>query len=90
MSRGSPRLPENDGHRCQAVTIETEWKRRNKTDLRCPFFARLEINGKRLCNKHAEIEAVATLINLGKARRIMMPAQRAPYEAVRTVKSTPG
>jgi hypothetical protein len=85
MRRGSPRLAENQGERCQALTIETEWKRENKADLQCPFFARLELNGKRLCNRHGELEAVATLLADGKAKRIAQPAVRLRYGPVPVV-----
>jgi len=90
MSTRGHELPaETDGDRCEATTFETSWKRDNKVDLRCPFIAKVLIDGKRLCNKHAQTDALAILIDRHEAEIILRPAARPLYSRVCSYKEKP-
>ena len=89
MGRGRALHATNEKDQCGAVTTETDWKRRNKIDLRCPFNARLTVGGKRLCSKHAMLEAIAILLAQGKAQINPRPETRIPWQAVKTVEKKP-
>jgi len=80
--KGKPSIASRDQDRCQARTIETQWKREKGTDLRCPFFARLLVGKKHLCSRHAMMEALAICVNEGRAQIIQIPQTRTPYQAV--------
>ena len=80
--RGRPLHAENEGDQCEAVTFETNWKRDNKIDLRCPFFAKVLIDGRRLCNKHAQTDALAIALEKHEAELILRPALRPTYARV--------
>lgn len=85
MGRGHQARADNPKDQCEAITVMTEWKRRKGIDSRCPFFARLSIGGKRLCHKHAQIEALAILV--GDEAAVLLPAleRRLPYQKVSVV-----
>jgi len=81
--RGRPLLPKIERERCEAQTIETHWKRDRKLDLRCPFFATLMIGEKRLCDKHAKMEALSICIEKGICAVLPPPPQaRVKYQRV--------
>jgi hypothetical protein len=86
MSRGTPLHAKNTKDQCEAVTFETHWKRDRKVDLRCPFIARITIGKKRLCHKHAQLEALAILVDKDTAQIIPQPERRLMYEQVSVVK----
>ena len=89
MSRGRAMHAINDKDRCEAITILTEWKRANKVEPQCPFFAKLIIDEKRLCSRHAMLEAIAVLLTQGNAQIIPRPETRIPWQAVRTMERKP-
>lgn len=73
-----------DEDRCEALTILTEWKMRQKvTDLQCQFVSKLMVGEKQLCYRHGLMEALAILIREGKAIPIIQPQR---YSTVRTIK----
>lgn len=80
--RGQPLHATTDGDRCEAVTFETQWKREKKIDLRCPFIAKVFIDGRRLCNKHAQSDALAIMIEKHEAEIILRPVARPLYSRV--------
>ena len=84
--KGKPARALNPSSQCEAVTFETNWKREGKTDLRCPFIARLIVGRKRLCNKHGAMEATAICLEKKIALIISLPPARIPYQAVQVVK----
>ena len=86
MNKGKPLHAKNDESRCQAITFETAWKRDHATDLRCPFIAKIQINQKHLCHRHAHLEALAIMIKDGKAQIIPQPERRNPYQQVSITK----
>lgn len=65
--RGRPRIANNDDERCEALTIMTAWKIKNKRDQRCPFMARFQVQGHRFCRHHAVKECFA----IGFERRLV-------------------
>ncbi len=87
MTKGKLLKADSDDLRCEAKTIQTEWKRNKGVDLRCPYFVRIGINGKRLCTKHAQLEAMAMLFDQGKATEIQIPVQRHPFQHVQVMKT---
>lgn len=87
--RGQPLHATTDGDRCQATTFETEWKRTNKKDLRCPFIAKVLIDGRSLCNKHAQTDALAILMERHEAEIILRPVARPLYARVCTYGEKP-
>jgi len=81
--KGRPLLPKTERERCEARTIETHWKRERDLDLRCPFFATLKIGEKRLCDRHAKMEALSICIEKGLAAALPPPLQvRVKYQRV--------
>jgi len=80
--RGQPLHAETDGDRCEATTLATEWKRSKNIDLRCPFIAKVLIDCRRLCNKHAQTDALAILIDRHDAEIILRPVTRPLYARV--------
>lgn len=84
--KGQPLVAKDKEHQCQAVTAETRWKREKKRDLRCPFYARFQIGKKRLCLRHAHLEALALMLKDKKAIRLPIPPPlRSPYSPVQVV-----
>jgi uncharacterized protein (DUF2126 family) len=73
MKRGRPAEAENSADQCEALTVMTEWKKEQKIEPRCPFVAKVRIDGISLCNKQAAIESLAVLIESGKAQVIARP-----------------
>jgi hypothetical protein len=90
MSKGRPLLAKLEKDQCEAVTLETHWKRERKLDLRCPFVARLSVGKKRLCHKHAQCEALALLIADGRAKILPAPQARQPYQPVSVIEAKNG
>lgn len=80
-----PNKPQKD--LCQALTVSTAWKRAHGDNLRCQYFARIRINGKDLCNRHAELEALAVLVRDKSAEILPTPPQiHIPYTGVKVAK----
>lgn len=72
---------------CQALTVGTAWKRDHGGDLRCQYLAKIRINGKDLCNRHAELEALAVLVRDKVAMVLPTPPQiHVPYRGVEIAK----
>lgn len=86
--RGRPASAESDEDRCQAQTLPTEWKAKNSVSLRCPFIAKVLINHVQLCHKHAELEALAILIERAEAT-VIFKAPRSPYQHIRIFQEKP-
>ena len=80
--RGQPLHAKTEGDQCQAITFETNWKRDKNIDLRCPFIAKVLIDGRRLCNKHAQTDALAILMERHEAEVILRPVARPLYSRV--------
>ncbi len=73
MTKGYATVAETDDERCIALTLMTRWKRKNKSDQRCPFRGTYLVQGKLFCRHHAENEAVAICIELGHMKRVVLP-----------------
>ena len=71
--RGRPLEATSDDDRCVALTVMTEWKRRNKKEQRCPFIGRYLVQGKLFCRHHAANEAVAICTERGDLKRVSFP-----------------
>lgn len=84
MRRGRPRSAESEAEQCVAITEMTEWKRKNHIGPRCPFVAKVLINSKRLCHRHAHIEALSICISNGSATLIPQQVKPSPYAPVKT------
>mgnify|MGYP001567927255 CR=1 FL=1 len=82
--RGRPRIANGDVERCQALTVMTSWKIRNKREQRCPFESKYAVGGKELCRHHAVMEAMAIMIERLEVMRISrnMPRQDARVPVV--------
>ena len=84
--KGRARTTENDNERCVAATVMTEWKIKNKQDRRCPFIAKVFLNGKQLCHRHAQLEALGWMVETKKATVIPQLPRPTPYSRVTVVK----
>lgn len=60
-----------DDHKCQAITRDM-WFRKHKGE-RCEFGARVLIDGRKLCNRHASTLALKLMLRDGLASRIEQP-----------------
>lgn len=58
--------------KCQAIA-----KRVGKGNARCDYVAVIEINGKKLCVRHARIEALSLALKKGFAKHV---PQKSLYE----------
>lgn len=85
MGKGRLLHATTEKDQCEAITQETDWKRLNGINLRCPFYAKLVISNKRLCARHGQLEALAVLIAQGKAQIIPRPEPHVSWQAVKTV-----
>ena len=81
--RGRPILANKDSDRCEALTVMTEWKKRNKREQRCPFRATYTVQSKTLCRHHAVVEAMAICVERGDVKRV--PVMRQPGMRVAAV-----
>ena len=72
-NRGKPLRATNNDHRCQALTVMTEWKREHNKEERCPFMARWYVGKNQLCSHHARMEAVALAVEKGYMTRLIIP-----------------
>jgi len=87
MSRGHPTRAERAEDQCEAVTVETPWKKRQQSELRCPYVAKVMVEHKRLCNRHASMEALAICLSTEKAQLITtIKTVRLPYQRVEVIK----
>ena len=71
--RGKPLIADSDADRCEALTVMTEWKVRNKKEQRCPFKARYVVQGHQFCSHHTRVEAVAICMERKDIRRLILP-----------------
>ena len=82
-------MPVDSNNRCEALVVETAWKKAHPDSLQCDRVARVLIRRKRLCNRHAEMEALCVCLELGAASRVLVaPPARVMYEGVPVVKKT--
>ena len=72
-NRGKPMLSKLDSDRCEALTVMTEWKQRNKREERCPFMAKYVLQGHQFCMHHTRVEAIAICVEKGLLTRLMAP-----------------
>lgn len=72
--KGRPTIAQSDKERCEALTVMTWWKSKNKKEQRCPFSARYLVQGKLLCRHHAVNEAVAICTERGDLKQISPPS----------------
>lgn len=71
--RGRPLVANSDAERCEALTVMTEWKIRNKREQRCPFVSKFFISGHAFCRHHAVMEAMAITMEKGIMTKIQRP-----------------
>ena len=70
QGRGRPTIAQSDVDRCEALTVMTWWKIKNKKEQRCPFTARWLVQGHRFCRHHAVVESFAISMERGDIKRL--------------------
>ncbi len=71
--RGRALQATSNDDRCEALTVMTDWKVRNKREQRCPFMAKYLVQGHQFCMHHARVEAVAICAEKGLLTRLARP-----------------
>ena len=81
--RGRPTVAVSDADRCEAMTVMTPWKIRNKKEQRCPFTARWLVQDHQFCRHHAVVESFTIGMERGDIKRLF--SQPVPGTRVLTI-----